>query len=59
MWLGSQVNREEIAKRVSPLTYVRAGVPPILMIHGDADKTVALFPVSPPARVARPVRDSQ
>jgi len=40
MWMGSQVNREEIAKRVSPLTYVRAGVPPILMIQGDADKIV-------------------
>ncbi len=40
MWLGSQVNRDQIAKRVSPLTYVRAGVPPILMIQGDADKIV-------------------
>jgi acetyl esterase/lipase len=40
MWVGSQVNREEIAKRVSPLTYVRAGVPPILLIQGDADKIV-------------------
>jgi acetyl esterase/lipase len=40
MWMGSQVNREEIAKRVSPLTYVRAGVPPIIMIQGDADKIV-------------------
>ncbi|MDE3198966.1 MAG: prolyl oligopeptidase family serine peptidase, partial [Acidobacteriota bacterium] len=29
-----------IAKRVSPLEYVRAGLPPILMIHGDADPTV-------------------
>ena len=40
MWMGSQVNREEIAKRVSPLTYVRAGLPPILMIQGDADRIV-------------------
>jgi dipeptidyl aminopeptidase/acylaminoacyl peptidase len=30
----------EIARRVSPLTYVRAGLPPILTIHGDADKVV-------------------
>jgi acetyl esterase/lipase len=40
VWLGSQINRDEIARRVSPLTYVRAGLPPILTIHGDADPTV-------------------
>jgi acetyl esterase/lipase len=39
-WMGSMPNRNEIAHRVSPLTYVRAGLPPILTIHGDADKTV-------------------
>jgi len=39
-WLGSMPNREEIAKRVSPLTYVRPGLPPILSIQGDADPTV-------------------
>lgn len=39
-WLGSQPNREEIARRVSPLHYVRKGLPPILTIHGDADPTV-------------------
>jgi acetyl esterase/lipase len=39
-WLSSLPNRQEIAKRVSPLEYVRAGLPPILMIHGDADPTV-------------------
>jgi acetyl esterase/lipase len=39
-WMGSMMNREEIARRVSPLTYVRAGLPPILTIHGDADPTV-------------------
>jgi len=40
MWLGSQPNAEEIARRVSPLTYVRAGLPPILTIHGDKDDVV-------------------
>jgi acetyl esterase/lipase len=30
----------EIAKKVSPLTYVRTGLPPIITIHGDADRTV-------------------
>ena len=39
-WLGSMPNREEIARRVSPLTYVRAGLPPVLAIQGDADPTV-------------------
>ncbi len=39
-WLSSMPDREEIAKRVSPLTYVRPGLPPILTVHGDADPTV-------------------
>jgi acetyl esterase/lipase len=39
-WLGSMPNREEIARRVSPLTYVRPGLPPVLAIQGDADPTV-------------------
>ncbi len=39
-WMGSMPNRNEIARRVSPLTYVRQGLPPILTIHGDADPTV-------------------
>ena len=33
-------NRIEVAKRVAPLNYVRAGLPPILTVHGDADPTV-------------------
>ena len=39
-WFGSMTNRAEVARRVSPLTYVRPGLPPILTIHGDADKVV-------------------
>jgi acetyl esterase/lipase len=39
-WLGSLPDREQIAKRVSPLTYVRPGLPPTIMIQGDADDTV-------------------
>ena len=39
-WFGSLPNRMEIAKRVSPMTYVRAGLPPIMIVHGDADRTV-------------------
>ncbi len=40
MWMSSMPNREEIAKRVSPRTYVRPGLPPIFTVHGDADPTV-------------------
>jgi dipeptidyl aminopeptidase/acylaminoacyl peptidase len=39
-WLASLPDREEIARRVSPLTYVRPGLPPVLAIQGDADPTV-------------------
>jgi acetyl esterase/lipase len=40
LWMGSQPDPVTIAKRVSPLTYVRAGLPPILSIHGNADPVV-------------------
>jgi acetyl esterase/lipase len=39
-WLGSLPNKDDVAKRVSPLTYVRSGLPPILTIHGDNDRLV-------------------
>ena len=39
-WLGAAPNREALARSVSPLQYVRAGVPPIFSVHGDADTLV-------------------
>ena len=39
-WLGSQRDRKEIADSVSPIHYVKGNLPPILTIHGDADKIV-------------------
>lgn len=39
-WIGTQPNRREVAARISPMTYVRAGVPPTIAIHGDADPAV-------------------
>jgi acetyl esterase/lipase len=39
-WLGSRSDRRELADRVSPLQYVRAGAPPILSVHGDKDSYV-------------------
>ena len=40
MWMGSQPGAMEIAKRVSPMTYVRPGLPPVITVHGDADTVV-------------------
>lgn len=40
LWLRGVENPRELARRISPLTYVRAGLPPILTIHGDADEMV-------------------
>jgi acetyl esterase/lipase len=39
-WLGGSPDRDDVAKSVSPLTYVRAGLPPILSIQGDKDAIV-------------------
>ena len=39
-WFGSQPDRHKNAKRVSPLTYVREGLPPVFTVHGDADPAV-------------------
>jgi acetyl esterase/lipase len=39
-WLGGQPGREALARRVSPLSYVRRDLPPILSIHGDRDQLV-------------------
>jgi acetyl esterase/lipase len=39
-WLGAMLNREEIARQVSPITHVRVGIPPVISVHGDADPTV-------------------
>lgn len=39
-WLGSLPDRKELAKAVSPLTYVRPTTPPIFTVHGDSDQLV-------------------
>jgi acetyl esterase/lipase len=39
-WVGSAANRDVVARSVSPLTYVRADLPPVLSIQGDADPIV-------------------
>jgi acetyl esterase/lipase len=39
-WFGNLPNRAEVARQVSPITYVHAGLPPILTIMGDKDPIV-------------------
>jgi acetyl esterase/lipase len=36
-WFGSMSNRQELAREVSPINYVRPGLPPIITIHGEGD----------------------
>jgi uncharacterized protein (TIGR02246 family) len=39
-WLPEQPGRLDLAARLSPLTYVRAGLPPTLTVQGANDRTV-------------------
>src|SRR5258708_40209970 len=37
-WIPEQPGRMDLGRRLSPMTYVRKGLPPILRVHGDADQ---------------------
>ncbi len=40
-WIGKdRLEQFDLIKSVSPLTYIREGLPPIITIHGDADPLV-------------------
>lgn len=39
-WIPEQPGRMELARKLSPIMYVRKGLPPVLAIHGDADNVV-------------------
>jgi acetyl esterase/lipase len=39
-WFGSMKDRKDLAHELSPISYVRAGLPPIISIHGDKDYIV-------------------
>ena len=54
-WLPEQPGRLDLAARLSPVTYVRKGLPPILTIHGDADQTV---PYEHGVNLTRKLRDA-
>jgi len=41
-WIPEQPNRMELARKLSPMNYVRKGVPPVLAMHGDADREVSI-----------------
>jgi acetyl esterase/lipase len=54
-WVPEQPGRMDMAHRLSPLTYVRRDLPPILTIHGDADETV---PYEQGYKLTKALRDS-
>jgi acetyl esterase/lipase len=39
-WLSNLSDKEAIAQKMSPTTYVRRGLPPIFTVHGDKDQLV-------------------
>jgi acetyl esterase/lipase len=39
-WFGSEMDRDAQARRVSPVNYVRPGLPPIFIVHGNQDPVV-------------------
>ena len=53
-WLPEQAGRLELARKVSPMTYVRAGLPPILTLHGDSDE---LVPYEQVTRLTKALKD--
>ncbi|MCC7235151.1 MAG: alpha/beta hydrolase [Bryobacterales bacterium] len=54
-WVPEQDGRFALADRVSPKTYVRRGLPPVLTIHGDLDPTV---PYEHGTRITKALRDA-
>lgn len=54
-WVPEQEGRMELARRVSPMTWVRRGTPPVLTIHGDEDPTV---PYEHGVRLTRALREA-
>jgi acetyl esterase/lipase len=39
-WIGPAAGAAERARRLSPIEWVRTGVPPVITVHGDRDETV-------------------
>lgn len=54
-WLPEQEGRAALAKRLSPMTYVRKDLPPILTVQGANDKTV---PTEQGVKLTKALRDA-
>jgi acetyl esterase/lipase len=54
-WLPEQDGRAELAKKLSPLTYVRKELPPILTVQGANDHTV---PTDQGVRLTKALKDA-
>ena len=39
-WLSNLSDKENLARQMSPMSYVRKGLPPIFTVHGDKDQLV-------------------
>jgi dipeptidyl aminopeptidase/acylaminoacyl peptidase len=39
-WIGDLIHHKDMVARISPITWVRAGVPPVVTVHGEADALV-------------------
>lgn len=39
-WIGDAPGAEARARAASPLAHIRGGLPPVLIVHGDSDRTV-------------------
>jgi acetyl esterase/lipase len=54
-WVKEADGRMELARRVSPISYIRKDVPPVLTIHGQVDETV---PYEHGVRITKELRDA-
>jgi acetyl esterase/lipase len=54
-WIPEQPGRAELVKKLSPLTYVRKGLPPILTVQGGNDRTV---PTEQGVRLTKALKDA-
>ncbi len=41
IWVKSKINNTSFLSSLSPITYVNANCPPVIIIHGDADPTIS------------------
>ena len=54
-WIGTGADAQALARRMSPLTLVRAALPPVLIVHSDAD---AVVPYDQAERLAVALRNA-